>query len=292
MSERSDNVTYTARDIVLALVHRLVTEAKDINQLAGKLRNSTQFGHLELAPSQVTLGHAFKEFDGETLKALNERLMRRACRSRRGKGLRVGIDSSVIEVRGRHADAAGTVEPHSGKYVVAYTLFAACELESKDVVYVHLAPGNSADSTHLLQAADAVKTLASPSRVELILFDKGFYKQASFNELNHGEAGEKSACITPGKKYTSLTEAVEGIEEDAYEAYEPELTEHQTQKREREKTTTRQRREAKEQSQQDAKGGPALIASTLVSLDDYDGELRLIVVKDTRLKSVTLNLSS
>jgi len=290
LNERADNVTYTARDLVSALLHRLVTEAKNINQLAGKLRNGKQFGHLKLAPSQVTLGQALAEFDAEKLKALHERLMKRSLRNRTRKGLRVGIDSSVIEVRGRQAGAAGTTEPHSGKYVVAYKLFAACELESKDVVYVHLAPGNSADSKHLLQAADAVKKLASPRRVELIMFDKGFYKQASFNELNQeGEEDEKTAFITPGKKYKSLTEAVEEIDEESYEPYEPELTPHQKQKREREKATTRQQREAKEQFQQEAKGGPALIAGTLVSLDGYEGKLRLIVVKDKRLKSVTLN---
>jgi transposase len=241
-----------------------------------------------LAPSQVTLGQAFGEFDGEKLKALNERLMTRSLRSRRGKKLRIGIDSSVLEVRGRHSQAAGTIEPHSGKYVVAYKLFAACELESKDVVYVHLAPGNSADSKHLLHAAEAVKKLASPRRVDLIMFDKGFYKQASFNELNQGEPDEKIECITPGKKYKSLTDAVEAIEEAEYRPYEKELTSYQQQKREREKATTRQQRVTKEQAEQDAKGGPPLIACTMIRLDDYEGDLRLIVVKDTRLKRVKL----
>jgi len=134
LKERKENVTYTERDIVLAFLHRLVTETKNINQLAGKLRNGKNFGHLKLAPSQVTLGQTFGEFDGEKLKALNERLMKRARRSRRGKGLRVGLDSSLIEVRGQHEQAAGTIDPHTGKYVVAYKLFAACELDSKDVL--------------------------------------------------------------------------------------------------------------------------------------------------------------
>jgi len=288
LKERKANVSYTARDIVLALLHQLVTETKNINQLAGKLRNGKNFGHLKLAPGQVTLGQAFGEFDGEKLKALNERLMKRARRRRRGKGLRVGIDSSVIEVRGQHEQAAGTIEPHSGKYVVAYKLFAACELESKDVLYVHLAPGNSADSKHLLHAAQEIRKLAAPGRVELIMFDKGFYKQASFNELNQGEPDKKIAFITPGKKYKSLTDAVEEIEEAEYRLYEEELTAHQKQKREREKATTRQKRVAKEQAEQDAKGSPPRIAHTMISLDDYEGELRLIVVKDKRLKRVKL----
>ncbi|MCP4932792.1 MAG: transposase [bacterium] len=288
LKERKANVTYTERDIVLALLHRLVLEAKNISQLAGKLRNGKHVGHLDLAPSQVTLGHAFQEFDGEKLKALNERLMKRACRNRRGQRLRVGIESSVIEVRGRQAGAVGTIEPHSGKYVVAYKLFAACDLDSKDVLYVHLVPGNCADSKQLLHTAKEVKTLAAPRRVELIMFDKGFYKQASFNELNQGEPDEKIAFITPGKKYKSLTDAVDEIEETAYRPYEEELTPHQMQKREREKATTRQKRVAKEQAEQKAKGGPPLIAHAIISLDDYEGELRLIVVKDTRLKRVKL----
>ena len=86
LKERADNVTYTARDSVFALLHRLVTETKNIHQLAGKLRNGKQFGHLKLAPSQVTLGQAFGEFDAEKLKALNERLMKRSLRNRKGKG--------------------------------------------------------------------------------------------------------------------------------------------------------------------------------------------------------------
>ena len=116
LKERKGNVTYTERDIVLAFLHRLVTEAKNINQLAGKLRNGKNLGQLKLAPGQVTLGQAFKEFDGKKLKALNERLMKRARRSRRGKALRVGLDSSLIEIRGQHEQAAGTIDPHSGKY--------------------------------------------------------------------------------------------------------------------------------------------------------------------------------
>ncbi len=288
LKARKANVSYTERDIVLALVHRLATEAKNITQLAGKLRNGKHLGDLKLAPSQVTLGHAFGEFDGEKLKGLNERLMKRACRNRPGKGLRVGIDSSVIEVRGRHEQATSIKEPHSGKYVVAYKLFAACDLESKDVLYVHLVSGNSADSKHLLQVAEGVKKLAAPRRVDMIMFDKGFYKQASFNELNQGEPDEHLAFITPGKKYKSLTDAVDAIEEAEYRPYEAELTPHQKQKREREKATTRQKRETKEQTEQHAKGGPALIAHATIRLDDYEGELRLIVVKDKRLKRIKL----
>ncbi len=266
LKERKGNVTYTERDIVLAFLHRLVTETKNIKQLAGKLRNGKNFGHLKLAPSQVTLGQAFREFDGEKVKGLNERLMKRARRSRRGKELRAGIDSSLIEVRGQQEQAAGTIDPHSGKYVVAYKLFAACDLDSKDVLYLHLAPGNSADSKHLLQAAEGVRKLAAPKRVEMIMFDKGFYKQASFNELNQGGADEKMEFITPGKKYKSLIEAMEEIEEEKYSPYEEELTPHQKEKRAREKATTRQKREAKEQARQEAKGAPPLIAHRKVSL--------------------------
>jgi hypothetical protein len=288
LKKRKANVTYTERDIVLALVHRLVTEAKNISQLAGKLRNGKHIGHLGLAPSQVTLGHAFREFDGEKLKALNERLMKRACRNRRGERLRVGIESSVIEVRGKQAGAVGTVEPHSGKDVVAYKLFVACDLESKDVLYVDLVPGNRADSTPLLYAAEMVKTLVAPRRVELIVFDKGFYKQASFNELNQGEPDDTIAFITPGKKYKSLTDAVNEIEETAYRPYEEELPPHQMQKRTREKATARQKRVDKKQVELKAKGGPPLIAHAMIRLDGYEGELRLIVVKDKRLKRVKL----
>ncbi len=288
MKERKGNVSYTGRDIVLALLHRLVTEAKNINQLAGKLRNGKNFGHLKMAPSQVTLGQGFGEFDGEKLKALNERLMKRSRHSRRGKEVRAGIDSSLIEVRGQHEQAAGTIDPHSGKYVVGYKLFAACDLESKDVLYLHLAPGNSADSKHLLQAAEGVRKLVAPKRVELIMFDKGFYKQASFNQLNQGGPAKKMEFITPGKKYKSVTEAVGEIEEEDYRPYEEELTPHQKQKREREKATTRQKRETKEQAEQEAKGGPPLIAHKMVNFTDYVGELRLIVVKDKRLKRVKL----
>jgi hypothetical protein len=290
LKERKGNASYTGRDIVLALVHRVVTEAKTISQLAGKLRNGKHFGHLKLAPSQVTLGQAFGEFDGQKLKALNERLMKRSHRSRSGKGLRVGIDSSLIAVRGQHEKTGGTIDPHSGQYVVAYKLFAACDLASKDVLYLHLAPGNRADSKQLLRAAEGVRQLAAPQRVDLIMFDKGFYKQASFNELNQGgaEGDEKMQFITPGKKYKSLTDAVAEIKEEAYSPYEEELTPHQQQKRGREKAQTQQKRIAKEQLEQEAKGGAPLIAHKTVSLADYQGELRLIVVKDKRPKRLKL----
>ena len=172
--------------------------------------------------------------------------------------------------------------------MVAYKLFAACDLDSKDVLYLHLAAGNSADSKHLLQAAEGVRKLAAPRRVELIMFDKGFYKQASFNELNQGGSDEKMEFITPGKKYKSLTEAVAEIKEEEYSPYEEELTPHQKEKRGREKEATRQKREAKEQAEQEAKGGPPLIAHRMVSFADYEGELRLIALKDKRLKRVKL----
>jgi len=168
MSEAKDNVTYRRQDIVLALLHRVVNEAKNIKQLAGKLRNEHLLGHLEMAPSRVTLGKGFQEFDAGKLAALNERLMKRTRRFRHGKRLRVGIDSSLIEVRGEHENAEYTVNPHSGRYERAYKLFAACDLDSKDVLYLHLEPGNTADSTHLLQTAQAVKKLVSPTPIDLI----------------------------------------------------------------------------------------------------------------------------
>ena len=290
LEERPGNATYTGRDIVLALMHRVVTEAKNISQLAGKLRNGKNFGHLKMAPSQVTLGQAFGKFDGQKLKGLNERLMKRSHRSRGGKGLRVGIDSSLIEVRGQHEQTGGTIDPHKGKYVVAYKLFAACDLASKDVLYLHLTAGNTADSKELLRAAEGIRKLVAPQRVELIMFDKGFYKQASFNELNQGgaEENEKMQFITPGKKYKSLTDAVAEIKEEEYSPYEEALTPHQKQKRAREKVQTRQKRVAQEHLEQEAKGGSPLIAHKRVSLADYKGELRLIVVKDKRLKRVKL----
>jgi hypothetical protein len=67
-------VTYHRQDIVLALLHRVVNEAKNTHQLAGKLRNEQGLGHLDQAPCRVTLGKGFQEFDAAQLKALNERL--------------------------------------------------------------------------------------------------------------------------------------------------------------------------------------------------------------------------
>ncbi len=290
LKEGKDNATYTERDIVLALLHRLVLEAKNINQLARKLGNNKGLGLLKLAPSQVTLGKAFKEFEAKKLEALNERLMKRARRNRGGAGLRVGIDSSLIEVRGRHENTGGTIDPHSGKYVVAYKLFAACDLERKDVLYLHLTPGNSADSKQLLHIAAGVRRIAAPGRVEIIMFDKGFYKQASFNELNQGGAEKKGKIpfITPGKKYKSVQEAVAEIEEEQYRPYEEELTPSQQEKRKREKASTRQEREARAEAGRKARGGPPLIAHKQVSFDNYEGLLRLIVVKDKRLKRLKL----
>ena len=282
LSNPADNVTYHRQDIVLALLHRVVNEAKNTHQLAGKLRNEQGLGHLDQVPCRVTLGKGFQEFDAAQLKALNERLMKRTRRWRHGQRLRVGIDSSLIEVRGEHEHAENTVDPHTGRYERAYKLFAACDLESKDVLYLHLEPGNTADSRQLLQVAQAVQHLVSPTPVEWILFDRGFYKQASFEVLNQGEAPQW--FITPGKKYKTLVEAVEAIEETEYRAYEPELTPHQKEKQARQKLSTLEKRTAQQQQELAAKGTPPKIAERALELEGYTGGLRLIVVQDKRLK--------
>lgn len=293
LSEPHANVTYRRRDIVLALLHRVMVTAKNMTQLAGVLRNKRGLGELEIAPSRVTLGEGFADFDADKLAALNQRLMEQGYRARRGQRLRVGIDSSLIEVRGEHEEAEYTIDPHTGKYIRAYKLFAACNLETKDVLYLHLAAGNASDSKQLLDAAKAVKKLVSPDPVDLIMFDKGFYKQASFNQLNQAGSDEDGqeegqAFITPGKKYKTITDAVKAIEEEAYRLYEPELTPHQREKQARQKPATRQKAAKEKQQLLEEKGSPPMIAECMVELKDYDGALRLIVVRDKRRKTVKL----
>ncbi len=318
--EKGPNATYRPKDLILALLHRVITEANNLTQLANKLQNAQGRGELELAPSRVTLGQAFAKLDAQKVEKLNKRLMKRAIMSK--QALRVAIDSSVLEIHGQHEKSAKTVKPHTKKAVRAYKLFAAVDLINKNVLYLKLCEGNIADSNELLSIVKAVQAFAAPRPVEMILFDKGFYKQANFNQLNQGEqepnkpnsqerrlaqesigptndldqqsvnqadqldpADEQiQPFVTPAKKYKTIKEAIEQIAESEYQPYEAVLTDNQQEKRVRERAKTRSRREKKEQEIEQMKGGKAQIAEKLIKLADYKGKIRLVVIKDQRMR--------
>lgn len=306
--EKAPNSTYRPQDLILALLHRVITEANNLTQLANKLQNAQGRGELELAPSRVTLGQAFAKLDAKKLEKLNKRLMKRAIMSK--QALRVAIDSSVLEVNGQHEKSAKTVKPHTKKAVQAYKLFAAVDLVNKDVLYLKLCEGNTADSNELLSTVKAVQAFAAPRPVEMILFDKGFYKQANFNQLNQAELTtneQESAAkqdniepkddveqqepdkpaqpfVTPAKKYKTIKEAIETIGEEEYKPYEPVLTDNQRKKRARERAKTKSKREKDGWEMEERKGGKPQIAEKLIKLTDYKGKIRLVVIKDKRMR--------
>ncbi len=147
----------------------------------------------------------------------------------------------------------------------------------------------------------------------MILFDKGFYKQTNFNQLTQAEqepnqpnvqetsaaqesieatdhpdqqdqADEPAQIKAPAKKYKTIKEAIEAIAEEEYESYEPILTDKQRKKRARERAKTRSKREKEENEMAQIKGGKAQIAEKWIKLTDYKGKIRLIVIKDKRMR--------
>lgn len=265
----------------------------------------------------MTLGQAFAKLDSQKLSQLNRRLMKRAILSK--QALRVAIDSSVLEIHGQHEKSAKTVKPHTKKPVRAYKLFAAVDLVNKDLIYLKLCEGNTADSSELLSTVKAGQAFAAPRAVEMILFDKGFYKQANFNQLNQAEeetnelesvpsqdniepidhvsqqesvdhiepdqADEPAQpFVTPAKKYKTIKDAIEAIGEEEYKPYEPILTDNQRKKRASERAKTRSKREKEEKEMEQIKGGKAQIAEKWIKLTDYKGQIRLVIIKDKRMR--------
>ena len=89
------------------------------------------------------------------------------------------------------------------KSVRCYKLYAAFELKS--TVCFKIEPGNTSDSTMLVEMCERAKKVVGKENIEIVLFDKGFYDAKSFNKIK----GDLT-FNTPAKKYKIIMMA--GIE--------------------------------------------------------------------------------
>jgi hypothetical protein len=165
---------------------------------------------LEEIPSDRSISRAHED--------LHPRLMKRAYRDwmdelqRRGRlsGWLIAIDSTFLVIYGKTYQRVGrSYKPKGSK---GYRLTLAYDVMSCQPICFLLAPANRHDSRMLLKAVNEVERFLGPNPGRIYLFDKGYWKGASFQVLD--EQGIR--FITQVKWYANITRTL-----DAQLAAEP-----------------------------------------------------------------------
>lgn len=214
-SDKDDsNSQYTKQDILYILVKKLVFNAKNITQLSKDHKNDVDKNDkIIITPTRITLSDEIKKLDADKLEALSIRLMKKIRRLCGHTRTVIGIDSSILEVYGNYEDADKVYDHHANKKVKAYKLFIALDLKRKQIVAFTLTSGKVNDSTQLLNIAQKINDNIGQHHVDIIMFDRGFYKAQSFGKINRN----KTDFITPAKKFDDVKQALESI--DKYKPY-------------------------------------------------------------------------
>jgi len=214
-SDKDDsNSQYTKQDIVYILVKKLVFNAKTITELSKAHKNDVhQSDKIFITPTRITLSDEIKQWDADKLEALSIRLMNRIRRLCGHSKTLIGIDSSILEVYGNYEQADKVYDHHTNKKIKAYKLFIALDLNRKQIVAFKLTSGKVNDATQLLDLAAKINANIGQHHVEMIMFDRGFYKAQSFAKINRN----KTDFITPAKKFDDVKQAIAAM--DNYKPY-------------------------------------------------------------------------
>jgi len=233
---------YEIRDLIKTFLATNVLGVDNIFSLGFKIKNKNvrEVLGIEAAPHCTTLYLNFDNFDPEKLEQLNEELVKRFWEHRRRKTGIIGIDSMLLEIFGDYEGAEVGWDHVNNKSVRCYKLYAAFELKSNFPVCFKIEPGNTSDSTMLVEMCERAKKVVGKENIEIVMFDKGFYDAKSFKKIK----GDLT-FNTPAKKYKTIMDAIACIEPGKFK---------QT-------------------------GYNRWISETRVALEGYDGKLRLIVVK-------------
>ncbi len=229
---------YSLRELVAAYLRRFDTQAETLEALGGELRNAYWEDGSEpvnstgvvVAPTSQTLRNFLQELDPERVIVLQQRLARRALRHRlciKGRRTRLigAVDATLLELFGQFESQERLFDHTTNQVITGYKLYVLFEVESRcPLAFVLHTPGATTaagapkgDAEYLVELVEQTKQTLGLDQLGCVLFDKGFWSQAHFRQLDC--AGEQ--LVTPGKNFATVQAAVASLPPSAWQRVLP-----------------------------------------------------------------------
>jgi len=178
-----------------------------------------------VAPVSQTLRNFLTKLHPDQVILLFEAQARRALRSSlRVKGRRtrltVAVDATLLQLFGAFEQAEGLFDHVTPQGIQGYKLYVILEVASRQpLAFVLHEPGATrtagepkGDADYLAHLVAHVKTALGVDHLAYVLFDKGFWSQAAFQQLD--TAAE--TLVTPGKQFKTIRAAIAAIRPDQW----------------------------------------------------------------------------
>ena len=210
---------YSLRELVVSYLRRFDTLAATPEALGGELRNGywTPGSEVVVAPVSQTLRNFLQKLDPTRVLVLHGRCARRALRSRlqvKGRRTRLigAVDATLLELCGHFEGQEKLFDHVTHQAISGYKLYVLLEVESRyPLAFVLHTPGATTatgapkgDAEYLLELVEQTKREFGLDHLGYVLFDKGFWSQAHFGQLD----AAVEVLVTPGKNFTSVRAAV------------------------------------------------------------------------------------
>lgn len=223
---------YSLRELLAAYLRRFDIQAETAEALGGELRNAywESGSEVVVAPVSQTLRNFLQKLDPQRVIVLQQRLARRALRGRlRVKGRRTrligAVDATLLELFGQFEGQERLFDHTSNQAITGYKLYVLFEVEScQPLAFVLHTPGATTasgepkgDAEYLVELVEQTKQTLGLDHLGCVLFDKGFWSQAHFGQLDR--AGEQ--LVTPGKNFATVQAAVAALPPSAWQRVLP-----------------------------------------------------------------------
>lgn len=218
---------YRLRELVVSYLRRFDTAAATPEALSGELRNDywVPGSDVVIAPVSQTMRNFLQKLDPARVMVLHGRCARRALRSRlqvKGRRTRLigAVDATLLELFGKFEGQEKLFDHVTHQAITGYKLYVLFEVESRyPLAFVLHTPGATTasgapkgDAEYLLELVEQTKREFGLDHLGYVLFDKGFWSQAHFGQLD--AAGE--ILVTPGKNFASVRAAVTHLPHSAW----------------------------------------------------------------------------
>ena len=223
---------YSLRELIVSYLRRFDTAAATPEALGGELRNAywEPGSEVVVAPVGQTLRNFLRKLDPDRVVGLYQRLSRRALRSRlHAKGRRTrligAVDATLLELFGKFEGQEKLFDHVTNQTITGYKLYVLFEVDSRHpLAFVLHSPGATTasgapkgDAEYLVELVEETKRVFGLDHLGYVLFDKGFWSQAHFRQLD--AAGE--ILVTPGKNFATVKAAVAQVPRSAWQRVLP-----------------------------------------------------------------------
>ena len=213
---------YSLRELVVSYLRRFDRAAATPEALGSELRNAywEPGSDIVVAPVSQTVRNFLQKLEPDRVLVLYQHLSRRALRARlQVKGRRTrflgAVDATLLELFGKFEGQEKRFDHVTHQTITGYKLYVLFEVDSRyPLAFVLHTPGATTasgapkgDAEYLLELVEQTKQVFGLDHLGYVLFDKGFWSQAHFGQLD--AAGE--SLVTPGKNFATVCAATASL---------------------------------------------------------------------------------